>query len=120
MPTDLSMLDSIIKALSARYEDLRKISLKDLPDEDVSEILDQMVLVNHDILQFEDLRNHLAAGQITVAEPTAEDVAAIKKALADLSEPIAADQKWSAAYTAVRSILNAADQIQGNVRKRQA
>ncbi|MDB6027378.1 MAG: hypothetical protein JWM68_3601, partial [Verrucomicrobiales bacterium] len=50
MPTDLSTLNSTIKALSGRYEDLRKMSLKDRPDNDVVEILDQMVLINHDIL----------------------------------------------------------------------
>jgi hypothetical protein len=119
MPTDLSMLNSTITALGARYEDLHKMSLKDLPDDDVSEVLDQMVLVNHDISQFEDLRNHLDAGQITVEAPTDDDVAAMKKALALLDEPIAADQNWSAAYTTVRSILDAANQIEGNVRKRQ-
>jgi hypothetical protein len=97
MPTDLSTLNSTIKALSGRYEDLRKMSLKDLPDDDVIEILDQMVLINHDILQFENLRNHLQASQITVAEPSGEDEALIKDALDVLSEPIAANQKWSAA-----------------------
>ena len=120
MPSDLSMLNSTIKALSARYEDLRKMSLKDLPDDDVSEILDQMVLINHDILQFENLRNHLEAGQVTVAEPSEEDVTALRSALDVLSEPIAADQKWSAGYKAARSILDAANEIESNLRKRQA
>ena len=119
MPTDVNTLNSTIKALSARYEDLRKMSLQGLPDDDVVEILDQMVLINHDILQLEDLRNHLQAAQITVAEPTDEDEASMKQALDALNEPIAADQKWSAAYSTVRSILDAADQIQGNIRKRQ-
>jgi|SRR5436190_9124657 len=120
MPSNLSTLNSTIKALSGRYEDLRKMSLKDLPDDDISEILDQMVLLNHDILQFENLRNHLEAAQITVAEPSAEDEAAIKNALAVLSAPIAADQKWSAAYQTTRSILTAANELEGNFRKRQA
>lgn len=119
MPTDLAMLGSTIEALNARYEDLHKMSLKNLPDEDVSEILDQMVLLNHDILQFEDLRNHLEAGQINVAEPSEGDVTDIQNALSVLGKPIAADQEWSAAYTSVRSVLDAADQIEGNVRKRQ-
>lgn len=120
MPTNLSTLNSTIKALTGRHEDLRKMSLKNLPDDDVSEILDQMVLINHDILQFENLRNHLEAGQVTVAEPSEEDAAAIKNALDMLSEPIAADQKWSAAYKAARSVLDAANEIEGNLRKRQA
>jgi len=119
MQSDLSMLNSTIRALGARYDELRKMSLKDLPDEDVSEILDQMVLVNHDIIQFENLLNHLAASQITVAAPTDADVAEIKEALDVLSAPIAADQKWSAAYKNVRSILDAANQVEGNIRKRQ-
>ncbi len=117
--SDLSMLNSTIKALNARCNDLRKMSSQDLPDDEISEILDQIKLINADKYQFEELRDHLQASQITVAEPSEDDTAAISAALDVLNEPIAADQKWSAGYTAARAILDAANEIEGNFRKRQ-
>ena len=119
MPSDIATMNNTIKALTARYENLRQMSIQDRPDSEISAILDQMVLLNRDITQFEDLRNHLAASQITVADPTPDDVAAIQDAMGTLSTAIAADQKWSAAYKLTRSILDAADKIEGNIRTRQ-